>query len=128
MLRADCCCVWRYFRNDDDDLMRQCKEVTEFWKGFSRKSSVKRALEKAGVQAIDGSHPPTIETLHHVVQNLEKTQKEGTGTPWGRTKANMRVFAKTMNSHKELFSLFPSDNIYTSVLSGSVSTIILVRS
>lgn len=100
--------------------------MTDLWRVLSKKSSIKRSLEKAGVQGVDELHPPTIQALELVVQNLEKIQTDGAGTPWGRTKANMRVFAKTMNGHKELFSLFPSDAIYTSVLSGTASTIILV--
>ncbi|KUI68926.1 hypothetical protein VM1G_04638 [Cytospora mali] len=111
--------------NDDDEMLRVCKELTDIWRIFNKKLGMKRILQKAGLKDIDESHPPTIHMLEQAIRSLEKTREDSAGTIWGRTKANMLAFANTMNGHKQLFSLFPSENIYTSVLSGAVSTIIL---
>lgn len=100
--------------------------MTDIWRSVSKKSSVSDVLQKAGLPAIDESNPPTIHTLRQVLQGLEKKRENEAGTLWGRTRANMMAFADTMNGHKQLFSLFPSESIYTSVLSGVVSTVILV--
>lgn len=111
--------------NGDDDLLMQCKEVMGVWMVFRKKKSIKRILQKTGLEDFDESKPPTIHTLKKVVRGLEKKREDSAGTLWARTRANMTAFANSMDGHKQLFSLFPSENIYTSVLSGVVSTIIL---
>ncbi|KUI55017.1 hypothetical protein VP1G_02340 [Cytospora mali] len=105
--------------NDDDEMLRVCKELTDIWRIFNKKLGMKRILQKAGLKDIDESHPPTIHILEKAIRSLEKTREDSAGTIWGRTKTNMLAFANTMNGHKQLFSLFPSENIYTSVLSGA---------
>lgn len=98
----------------------------DVWMFFRKKKSIKRILQKTGLEDFDESKPPTIYTLKKVVRSLEKKREDSAGTLWARTRANMTAFANSMDGHKQLFSLFPSENIYTSVLSGVVSTIILV--
>lgn len=118
--------MFKSLRNDDDALFKQCQEVTDVWRDFNKKSNIKRALQKTDVSIVDEFHPPTIDTLQHVIQKLEKTRVNSSKTGWGRIKANALAFADSLNGHKALFSIFPSENIYTSVLSGAVSTIVLV--
>lgn len=114
-------------RSDDRNLLEQCKEVTDIWRLFSQKSSGKKILQRAGAAIVDARSPPSIDTLYLAMKSLEKKRDDGAKTMWGTTKANMHAFANTMNAHKALLSVFPSESIYTSVLSGVASTVILVR-
>ncbi|KAG8158199.1 hypothetical protein KVR01_011960 [Diaporthe batatas] len=110
---------------DDDSLLRQCQEVTGVWKEFCKNSVIKRALHKTDISLVDEFHPPTIDTLQRVVQHLGSARTDRSQEGWGKFKANALAFAESLNGHKALFSIFPSENIYTSLLSGIVSTIVL---
>lgn len=117
----------RICSNDDNSLMGQCKEVTEVWKAFCGKRSSRRILQRVNISIADGMKPPSIDVLHRVIRGLDEQRQIRQGRLWGKTKANLLAFASTMDAHKALLSFFPSENIYTSVLSGVVSTVVLVR-
>lgn len=113
-------------RSEENELLRQCQEVTKVWKEHSTTSSFFRDVFRSSqVPLVDDSHPPMIATLEQTIRSLQKAKSDSNGSLWGKAKANMRAFAE-FNNHKEIFSIFPSDTIYTSVLTGVVSTVMAV--
>ena len=109
---------------DDDELLDQCKELTKAWKDF-HKSSV---FKKAKFPDVNETKPPSIETLQATVKETQLRWGKERETRWGVAKANLVAFAEKLNAHKALFSFFPSENIYTSVLCGTISTFLTVCS
>lgn len=107
--------------------MRQCRSVTDTWKTFSKKASVNRALKSSGLTDLDGSTPPTLDVLNHIVDILKAKRDASNQTLWGKIRSNMIGFAAKLDAHKQLFSIFPNESIYTSVLSGVVSSVVVVR-
>lgn len=111
--------------SDEEVLLKQCDEVTKTWKAFTKKSS-NQHLMSLGLAYPDGSTLPTINTLRQVVNALLDKKDVKDQTTWGKVKGNMRAFVNTMSVHGYLFSIFPSGSIYTSVLSGVVSSFAMV--
>ncbi|KAB5582312.1 hypothetical protein GE09DRAFT_263460 [Coniochaeta sp. 2T2.1] len=105
---------------DDAELLDQCMEVTRAWKDFN-KSSV---FKKAKFPDVDETRPPSIETLQTTVKETQLRWAKERQTRWGVARANLVAFAEKLNAHKALFSFFPSENIYTSVLCGTISTVL----
>lgn len=113
-------------RSDDKVLLEQSRVITNVWKGFMKKDSLRQVFKAAGLKDLDESNPPTIDTLVHVIKGIQDT-KDAKGRTFGeKVTANIRSFAGEMNAHKHLFSVFPNESIYTSILSGVVSSLVVV--
>ncbi|TGJ83183.1 hypothetical protein E0Z10_g5585 [Xylaria hypoxylon] len=94
------------FNEDAKPSMLQCIGI----------SSAKSAKTKA-IEVLENSTSGDFNELKASVDNLEKKWKESHGPIYKAFKS----LCGTLDDHKSLLALFPSQNIYTSVLAASLS-------
>lgn len=99
-------------------------KVGKRWKQFSKSRKGGKTLGPL----FDASTPPTISTLNAAVEEAKSTWERRQNTKFGKVKACLVGFMGQMKEHETIFSIIPTDNIYTSVLCGVVSTLVTVRS
>ncbi|KAK4165173.1 hypothetical protein QBC43DRAFT_316153 [Cladorrhinum sp. PSN259] len=109
--------------NEDEELLRHCQELTALWKDFRKSKVFQKAKFQPATDNIE-SMPPSIDSLLQGAKIQREDWSKRTETRWGEFKSKLRAFGEKLETHKTLFSFFPSENIYTGVITGVVSTIL----
>lgn len=104
----------RALRKACDDFANETTPKKARW-GFNRKTPQTQANELFQNPIIDDS-----KGLQNLVDNLDEKWRSQHGTAYN----NFQRVCRTLHNHKAVFSIFPSESAYTSVLCGSLSLII----
>lgn len=107
---------------DTRHLNLSLAKVGKRWKQFNKSRKGKNLGP-----LFDASTPPTIDTLSAAVEEAKSIWERKQRTKSGKVKACLVGFMSQMKEHETVFSIIPSDNIYTSILCGVVSTLVTVR-
>lgn len=100
-------------------LHAKAKELAELWRNLK--------LDAGDIGGLSEDEPPSLNILwkaaHDAGSKWEKKREKG----FGRAKACLFSFLDTMDAHKYLFSVVPNGDKYTSLLTGSLTSIVKVR-
>ncbi|KAI0415251.1 hypothetical protein F5X98DRAFT_230062 [Xylaria grammica] len=103
---------------DEEALLReQSRKLYKAWNDFC-----KRLPREQREKACD--EIPSIKLLHaSVSQAAESWKDKREGTKIGRTKRIFTRLCETFQSHKNLVSVLPTDNMYVTLITGSLTAI-----
>lgn len=101
-------------------LDKQKKRITETWKEFSADFGLENT-------AIASKDPPGIEALLSAVTGANKAWAQNREYGLGKAKNNVESFLRAMNDCSFLFSVIPNGSMYTSLVTGVVSSVVKVR-
>lgn len=73
-----------------------------------------------------GKGPPGIETLLSAVKGADKTWAESKESGFGKAKTNVESFLSAMDDHSFIFSVIPDGSLYTSLVTGVISSVVKV--
>ncbi|KAI1504178.1 hypothetical protein F5X99DRAFT_372746 [Biscogniauxia marginata] len=103
---------------DSKRLDDQCKVVADTWKRFNS-----LFLDDEESKQISGLSVPTLDKLIAAVNAASKSWKSDKETKLGRFKERFISFINTMDDYSYLFSVIPSNDKYTSLITGVLSSI-----
>ncbi|KAL8393633.1 hypothetical protein RB595_003389 [Gaeumannomyces hyphopodioides] len=106
----------------DGDAMRlhqQCQRLRETWKKFHAHFNLGDVDHLA-------QNPPTVLTLRQAVSEAQKAWEGKKTAGFGKAKERLESFVGTLHNYSFLFSLIPSDDKYTSLITGTISSIVKI--
>lgn len=100
-------------------LEKHKKQIAERWKRFNS--------DHPGLQLEDvfkeGQGPPRLDGLLRAAQDTEAVWESKKESGIGKTKSAIENFMDTMNNHSHMFSILPSGDKYTSLITGVITSI-----
>lgn len=72
------------------------------------------------------SSMPAVATLYSEVTHAQSVWESKKEMGFGAFKKNILAFVESLGGHKALFSIFPSGDKYTSLITGVVSSVVKV--
>ncbi|KAL8400779.1 hypothetical protein RB594_000974 [Gaeumannomyces avenae] len=106
----------------DGDAMRlhqQCQRLRETWKKFHVHFDLGDVDQLA-------RNPPTVLTLRQAVGEAQTAWAGKKTAGFGKAKERLESFVGTLHDYSFLFSLIPSDDKYTSLITGTISSIVKI--
>ncbi|KAK3322846.1 hypothetical protein B0H66DRAFT_620668 [Apodospora peruviana] len=100
-------------------LERHKRKLVERWESFN---SNHPGLQGEGVFQ-EGRGPPRLDSLLHAAQDAEAAWEKKKESGIGKAKSAIENFMETMNNHSYLFSIIPSGDKYTSLITGVMTSI-----
>jgi len=116
--------AWLQSQNHYNDqallrLEKHKRQIAERWKTFNS--------DHPGLQLEDifkeGQGPPRLDGLLRAAQDAEAVWDSKKESGIGKTKYAIENFMDTMNNHSYLFSILPSGDKYTSLITGVMTSI-----
>lgn len=98
-------------------LHQQCQRLRETWKKFHVHFDLGDVDHLA-------QNPPTVLTLRQAVSEAQKAWADKKTAGFGKAKDRLESFVGTLHDYSFLFSLIPSDDKYTSLITGTISSIV----
>ena len=83
-------------------------------------------LDAGDIGGLSEDGIPSLSTLWKVAHDAESEWAKKRDKGFGKAKARLFTFLDTMDAHKYLFSIIPNGDKYTSLLTGSLTSIVKV--
>lgn len=101
---------------DTRSLQGQAKELAGLW--------LQLKLDAGDIGGLSEDGIPSLSTLWKVAHDAESEWAKKRDKGFGKAKARLFTFLDTMDAHKYLFSIIPNGDKYTSLLTGSLTSIV----
>lgn len=99
-------------------LQGQAKKLAELWRQLK--------LDSGDIGGLSEGSLPSLNTLWNAAHDAESQWAKKKEKGFGKAKARLFTFLDTMDAHKYLFSIIPNGDKYTSLLTGSLTSIVKV--